>query len=579
MFRRLGLLAAVGCLLLGGCASGGGGGPTGGGTSVTPPPPPPPPPPANTSFSDLPNSQGFAHDASMLMAKIGVSPGVVQDTSAGNNILTVNYDATSRNYSVSYSGNPGGVDIFTPADLQSPSGAGFPLYAKSSGSVRSSLTLIDHSPNSGKTFSYVRAGLHQRDEQNGSVQNTLYQPFTFGFPTSSASLPRNGTAGYDAEIHGLVTMNGAAPRNVNGTGEFSADFLSAGYLFQGSVSETDPTTGAALDGGTLRTGGTFTSDGAFSGQAAYSNGLGGWSGAISGRLYGPAGVEIGATFALLGPADHTNFVGSVIGAKNTTGVTENPTLDRLLVTEEFATQVAPVTSNTSIRTRSLTLNTDGSAVYSSWNNQNVTFRPADKIASPDPNLIAYRQSGVLNLSLYVPGSGNSELPLTYASFGSWQASHQMPDQPVEFFTFGIPTPQYGLLRKTGAAAYSGVVRGAAFVAQGSNSYELSGAASFDVDFTHSTYTGGLSIKGKDINGGLRDFGAFDFDGSVGNATLNVDGELVSLKQNGALVGAMSNRFFGPDGQEIGGVFNMTVGGGAGPPEAVLSGVALAKRNN
>jgi hypothetical protein len=523
----------------------------------------------------LSTAQTFTTDAAFLSAKIGTDPAVVQDTSAGNGILAVSYDAATKSYTIS--SGPG--KTFAPADLQPPSGARFPVYRRTQGAVTDTLTLVDHSASSGRAFDYVRAGLYRSDEQDGSVVGTTYQPFTFGFPTSSASLPRSGTAGYDAEIYGLVTMNGAAPRNVNGTGKFSADFLSAGYLFQGSVSETDPTTGAALDGGTLRTGGTFASDGAFAGQAAYGNGLGGWSGAISGRLYGPAGVEIGATFALLGPTDHTNFVGSIIGAKNTTGVSENLTLDRLLVTEEFATQVAPVTSNTSIRTRSLTLNPDGSAVYSSWNNQTVTFRPADKIASPDPNLIAYRQSGVLNLSLYVPGSANSELPLTYASFGSWQASHQSPDQPVEFFTFGIPTPQYGLLRKTGSAAYSGVVRGAAFVAQGSVSYDLSGAASFNVDFTHSTYTGGLSIKGKDVNGGVRDFGAFDFNGSVGNATLNVGGELVLLKQNGAQVGAMSDRFFGPDGQEIGGAFNMTVGGGAGPPEAVLSGVALAKRNN
>lgn len=134
--------------------------------------------------------------------------------------------------------------------------------------------------------------------------------------------------------------------------------------------------------------------------------------------------------------------------------------------------------------------------------------------------------------------------------------------------------------KSGTAKYAGVVHGEGDVLGTSTRYDLTGSVSYDVDFSAGKFSGSLAIKGSG-SGGARDFGAFDISGG-GPLFLNASPKFAvfdaeNVTQNGAFVGQVYNRFFGPDAEEIAGIFNLTVGGGSGPARTVLTGVDLAKK--
>ncbi len=102
--------------------------------------------------------------------------------------------------------------------------------------------------------------------------------------------------------------------------------------------------------------------------------------------------------------------------------------------------------------------------------------------------------------------------------------------------------------------------------------------SYDVDFSAGKLSGSMAIKGAG-SGGSQDFGVFNIAGG-GPAFANASPQYAvfdfeTVTQKGASVGLLSNRFFGPDGEELAGVFNLTVGGSG--PRTSLTGVTVAKR--
>ncbi len=229
---------------------------------------------------------------------------------------------------------------------------------------------------------------------------------------------------------------------------------------------------------------------------------------------------------------------------------------------------------------SLALSPDGGATFTTANGETPSFAKSDQVTAPDPNFTRYKQTianvGDEVLDLYKAGSANSQLALTYASFGEWQVLNPWePDIPrQQFFTYGVLTPFWALAAKSGTAQYSGFLYGTAANPQ-SGRYALSGSVSYDVNFSTDAYTGSMSIQGAYAFGGSKDFGSFDITGGVPLAAnlgkSNPLGDFATVTQNGAVVGQISNRFFGPDGEEMAGVFNMTV------VDMNMVGAAVAKR--
>ncbi|WP_414886731.1 transferrin-binding protein-like solute binding protein [Sphingomonas sp. Leaf25] len=211
---------------------------------------------------------------------------------------------------------------------------------------------------------------------------------------------------------------------------------------------------------------------------------------------------------------------------------------------------------------------------------NVPITNAAKIASDDPNFIAYRKSfdsGDVFLDLYKPGAANTELALTYTSFGRWRGGERagvVTEANRLYFVYGLETIPGLLAAKTGKASYTGIAYGAAANAQTGARYDVKGTSRFDVDFGTQSLTAELALRGTSTVGGSDvDFGSFAFASKIDS----YNGESIAEMTKENTFGRLSTRFYGPDGDEIAGPFTLLLNAGSPDGRTAIAGVALAKR--
>ncbi|MEO9133016.1 MAG: transferrin-binding protein-like solute binding protein [Sphingomonas sp.] len=586
MRKQYWLPAAVCLMVVGGCSSGGGGS----GVSSTPTPTPAPAP-TNTSFSDLRVNQSFTANNTTANVSFDLTPKTTISGTAGAAALTISYDAASRSYTVATVGRS---QVFTPGDV-STTDANQTTYRKTDGTNRDYLTLVKV-PYTGTTANqYVQLGYWQRNVVTGTRQDTQFDTFTFGFDTPATGVPHSGSVSFNVDAFGLVTTPGIEPVAFQGQGGFDADFLTGVFSTHTWLTETGLLTGNGESGGGIDLTGAghlSSSDGSFSGNMLYEGFNASIGGTMSGRFYGPAAQELGASFGGAA-ADGSSFNGAFTGQRDTSAAALNQTLTNLVAPQLFYTSsqdlyVIPNGASGTVQVRTtpmisqLNRQVNGDFTYGPGTSDlpNGTFTAASQVASADPNFIAYDQTingQDVRLSLYKPGSGNTELALTYASFGRWSSS--MPygvgtETDKVYFTYGLTTPARLLSGRTGSAHYAGVVYGGAENATTQATYDVTGTSHFDVDFSHQNYTGGLALHGAPTNGATAvDFGNYDFTGSVGYLA-NSDG---IVTRGGSPVGDLTTAFYGPNGEEIGGPFTVRVPVGAPGAGTTIAGVTVAKR--
>jgi hypothetical protein len=183
------------------------------------------------------------------------------------------------------------------------------------------------------------------------------------------------------------------------------------------------------------------------------------------------------------------------------------------------------------------------------------------------------------LSLFQPGATNTELALTYAGFGSWAGGASPGYDSFDgrvFFTYGITTPTYLLAGKTGTASYSGVVHGVGALRDGSV-YDVGGTSHFGVDFGAQTFNGSLQMTASQASGGSsRDLGNWTFADHLSAGQLVGTGLVAPANSSGA-PGTITPQFYGPDGEEIGGVFSLQTGADSAADTMRVVGATVAKR--
>ncbi len=579
------------CLLLLLAACGGGGG--GVGSAGSSPPPTGGTTPGNTTIGDLRNSQTFTNTAAATQVLYDLDTKTTLSGGKAAGALTVSYDAASKTYSLSSGAQS---QQFTPAEIVG-SANGETRYQKTGGGGRDYLTLVT-TPYSGTTANqYVGLGYWQRNALNGSRQDTYFSTFTYGLETPAAATPRAGHASFTIDVFGLASTPGFEPRVFQGSGTFFADLMTGVFSAQAYTTETGLLSGSGIVGGGIEVNaaGRFSSsDGQFAGNALYGGTNGRIAGTIAGRFYGPAAQELGASFGG-GDANGASFNGAFTGQRDAAARLANQTLTNMVTSQLFYTQEANLTVTS--------FENDVSAPYvrstmmiSQLNRQNAetfTYSPGRsdlaggaftltaQVASADPNFTAYQKSfngQEVFLDLYKPGSANTELALTYASFGGWRGSQRggvVTQSDRVYFAHGLMT-QAGLLNaKTGTARYAGVAYGAAANEASRAQYDVTGTSSFNVDFGAQSMTGALALRGKSTNGAADvDFGTFDFATRIGGFT----GESVAVfTAPGVEYGRLSTRFHGPDGEEIAGPFSLNVPLGRPGERTYIVGVAAAKR--
>lgn len=588
-------------VVLAGCGEGGGVSSTPTPTPVPTPTPTPVPTPTPTPVGTIThpgNSQSFVNDAVTGTTILDLTTAKAQSPTGGPGSLTINYDAASRSYTIAIQGRQ---QTFGPADIDMDRD-NYVSFAKPGGSSSDYLTVGANIIFEGSVPQYVGMGLWQHNDLSGSNQNTILDFFTYGFPTPASAVPRSGTMNYAVNMFGALSTPNVSLKVSHGVGTFSADLGRGLFSLDAALKSFDFLTGQEVIGGgiQMRAGGRLSgSDGSFSGNLSYQNLDGLVAGKLTGRLYGPNGQEVGGVFSA-DSAGGGELLGALSGTSQGTASVDF-TLDQLRFTHLF-----PILSvslefridsdgkkqlgDGSIQQGNLTLRPDGSASGPSVISYipSSDYQASDRTISPDPNFVRYQKDNIYpgtslteptTLDLYKPGSANTQLALTFLSFGIWEG--RFAGLPAERFDrtyliYGMDTAYGTLARRTGSAHYDGLVRGAGLNSANGDRYELTGTSAYDVNFTAGSFSGSLAIKG-DIagTGQRRDFGAFGF--TTGLDSLGQPGDAV-LTQGGRNYGDMKSRFYGPDGEEVGSVFTMAFGNATNMSDVTqLSGISVAKR--
>jgi hypothetical protein len=179
------------------------------------------------------------------------------------------------------------------------------------------------------------------------------------------------------------------------------------------------------------------------------------------------------------------------------------------------------------------------------------------------------------LELYKAGTANTELALTYASFGHWTGTRAGSTQDY-YFTYGFETGDNFLGARTGTAHYEGVAYGTGINSDASARYDVKGTSSFDVNFGTQAFGGALTLAGTErTSGALADFGSFDVAGTMAARDSSLQG---TVSRGGANLGSLTAEFYGPDAQELAGTFYINAPAGSGEAKAVgIQGAIVTAR--
>lgn len=406
-------------------------------------------------------------------------------------------------------------------------------------------------------------------------------------------MPRTGTAAYDIDIFAFSSFPGREPSVLLGAGTFNVDFSPGDFSASGYLEDRGLVTGGGSYGGgiELKSGGHITSgSGRFTGNVLIGTTAGEIAGTLGGRFYGPQAQELGAQF------NGTNSAGAALngaftGQRAADAAATNLTLTNMSGRQNFyapginlnvttgasGTQVAAFpTSGGLSRLDSQTYTVGPGPAFST-----ADYTAGDLTTASDPNFTAYRKTidgHSALLELFKPGPANTQLALTYASFGRWSTVKPSGSLSIDdkvFFAYGFETPARLLSARTGTARYNGVIIGAGAHAGNGNTYDVTGTSRIDVDFTNQSYSGALALQGNGTNGtASADFGSYLFNSKLANYVVETLSELTTL---GLSAGELRTRFYGPDGEELAGSFSVKVPVGRAGAGTTVAGAMAARR--
>lgn len=540
-----------------------GGGGSGGVASTPAPIPLPTPAPTNASLAELTQSQSFTNDSSSLAATFDLTTRTTIDGKLAPETLTIRYDATTKAYTVTAGSRS---QTFTQTDVTRRE-ADLVEYRNSAGSGQI-LSLFTETGATAKR-KYVGMGFWQSNSEVTSRQSSDFSAFAYGLPTAATAVPRTGSAAFAIDVFGAVIAPGIEPKSFSGSGKLSLDFAQGQFSALASAYEYGLGTGGGASGGgiELRAGGLVSSsDGTFTGNAFYGSTLGNSAGTISGRLFGPQAQEIGATFRTSNAAGMA-AIGSLAGSRDASASVDNLTLTALRSEQRFLTFGGGAIG-------SITLIGPDTFDFVGYSSDMVggRFTANEKVTSSNPNFTAYEKTGdngygpqKVRVELFKPGTANTEIALTYSSFGKWTGSGSN-NVGSHFFSFGFQTADGLLLARTGRARYEGIAYGSGLNSDASASYDIKGTTSFDVDFSSQKFGGSLALAGIERTTGARaDFGAYTL---AGDLFLQRSYLLGAITRGASRVGDVWGEFYGPNGQELGGSFYLNAPAGTGEAREV-----------
>jgi hypothetical protein len=296
----------------------------------------------NASLAPLTKTEDFANDSVLGSVKSNSVDAIT------GNILSIHYDATVNNYTLTTSGNSqvftsnnilpqfnqaadgpttnnanSAVDTIAyffdrsnPSIVLTKSYKGIIVYSSTGLNqlMLSSNTVPIVSSNSSGiadiVLSYVGFGAWLQGSVYGSTINGNLDYFTYGAYTADSAMPRSGSGTYAFTLEGRIAANKLG--FLSGQGRAIADFGAGTISFNSNNVETYPD-GTAFGGGAFTANAAITSNvNRFSGTFNYQGSVGPVAGTMNGRFYGPNAQEIGAVFS--GKNASVAVEGAIVGS-------------------------------------------------------------------------------------------------------------------------------------------------------------------------------------------------------------------------------------------------------------------------
>ncbi|SFJ24990.1 hypothetical protein SAMN03159338_1193 [Sphingomonas sp. NFR04] len=591
-------------LVLSACSGGGGGGGVGSpggsapGTGTAPAP--------NGSLLALNSSETFTNDGATATANFA-GPNALPTLAVAATPISVAYDASARSYTIT-SGSRS--QTFLPSDRDATtSTAQLSMFKRVSGNKTDTLALTAVGTSGAFTYQYVGGGYWQQIEENAGAVNGTFDAFTYGIRTKDSAMPRTGLGSYAIDLIGVET--GAMPQlwALAGSGTMDVDFAGGQLLFSG----TGVRASVLPQSFAVKNNFTFSGNaGITSGTAAFTGEMRielGTPGQLTGRFFGPAADEVGASFAIgtEGGGGFTRDVGTITGRKQAGTVDGAFTPLANISSAKMFTLPAPgsmiaatvqnsrgaqpgqvVSTNIAPNAAWTSLGFDPAA--KSYTFDGRTFAAANVVAAESSEGVkTYRQvdgDKTATLRIYTPNGTNGSIALTYSGFADYMAVQQPATGTTDsmarlWSVYGVET-QSSNVPRTGTATYVGQIYGAA-VRNGFAAYDMRGTASISVNFVSRMIGGELRPLFTPVGGGTSlDFGGLQIMASIGFApTANTFyGSATPMISGGSnTTVTLTGRFFGPTAQEAGLNFGGTWSPNAANPNdnLFLQGAAIGKR--
>lgn len=536
--------------------------------------------------------------------------------------MAIAFDALTGGYQLTVGSRS---QTFLPSDRDATlSSTEADVFKRTSGATTDSLTLTTNSISPGTEFApqyrYVGGGVWQRTIQGTSGINGTADIFTYGVATPPAAVPRSGSAIFPLQLRGIVAQ-GDAVQAARGTGEMSLNLASNSFTGNGSLFLLDTAGNRASAELPWRSAGSISTtanqlSGSFGIGPSLGIGVTDLSGRLTGMFFGPAAEELGATWFWKDPIGGSTFAGFLLG-KNRNLFPSNPGLANLTVNETFAS-AASVLKYTRDKTTNLLLRNsnalEGSGFGVRYDEtqaalvlnygfvlQDLALTAAIRdAAASTTNFDAYRTTknrtvnpyptvtDTFKVAMFKPGTVNTQLALTYTSFGTWEAVQ--PDAAVTryedlllgVFAYGRKTPD-GAVPVTGSATYSGLIYGNSEApASGALPYQITGNVTLTYQFAAPSLTGVMTPVATDrVTGVQTSLGQYAFAALAGSQGMSLGSSTwTALFERGANTGSNSifGQFTGPAAQEFYAKWITFMDSPAGAEQLRITGIMVGKKN-
>ncbi|SIO22685.1 Transferrin binding protein-like solute binding protein [Parasphingorhabdus marina DSM 22363] len=496
--------------------------------------------------------------------------------------MTIVYNPANRSYTLT-SGNRNQTFGFNDKDNDDSNFTAL-IFRKRTGDIVDNLIITQATTTPVNGYEYVGGAVWERGDSGSLLTGDA---FTFGVETPDNATPRTGSATFAARLIATGYWQDGFT-DLSGTGLATVEFATGNIAASGLARELSTETKLPVASGDWSASAQLASTrNAFDGTLQLYQGSGyAVSGALSGRLYGPQSQELGGAFGLNGTSSlgSGSVVGVLLGSR-VDPATTNMSVAPLTADQEFRilsnSLVIDILNATGVTDENpwnpdvryapdlLTYNASENSYKLSINDNAGGTEPlftgaiADDTTS-DGRFVSYvSTNGEVHdqLRLYRPAGSNSEISLTYSSFGNFRRTEPATDIEKtaianSWFYFGIPTNP-AAIPAFGTATYRGTLHGTAnYGLEGSRVLEVEGTSLFVFDFGTSSLTGNLHPFVIEHSGARTDLGEWSFANAQVSTTVVSDPRFtVALETNVGVNGQVFGRFFGPAADEVAGIFS------------------------